>query len=104
MEIKRGRLQRTVLETGTPNGTWYFLCTARVDSLLLCYQCFVQGDRHTERGVVGSHTSTTKQSTYIKDKSKLENLWLHDAAEEMVLPANAYKYHNKNASYTSWDK
>lgn len=35
-------------------------------SLLLLCQCFVQDDRHTERGVVGPHTSATKQSAYFK--------------------------------------
>lgn len=49
--------------------------------LLLRCQCFVQGDRHTKRGVKGEairpHTSTTKQSAYLKGLRKLENLWLH---------------------------
>lgn len=66
MELNGGRSQRTVLETGTPTGTWSFLYAARVDSLLLRCQCFVQGDTHTERGVVGPHTSTTNQRAYFK--------------------------------------
>lgn len=40
-----GRLQRTVLGTGTPTGTWSFLYAARVDSLFVGLPVFCSGQQ-----------------------------------------------------------
>lgn len=44
-ELKGGRLQRTVLETGTLTGTWSFFNAAGVDSLFVALPVFCSG-RH----------------------------------------------------------
>lgn len=66
-EFQGGRLQRTVLKLGLRLGLGLFFMLLERIPLLLCCECFLHSDRHTERGVkgeaIGPHTSTTKRST-----------------------------------------